>query len=113
VNIYSALSVRALHPPGKRIHVQNDKDFAKAREELKECMKDHRARLLKAQGEFSFLIPTWTRHLWDETIATCILFAIDIISKPTVWDKREYVAICAKFHFTHLLELLLSEIMLR
>lgn len=41
-NIYSTLSVHALHLPGKRVHVQNDKDFAKAREKLKECMKDYR-----------------------------------------------------------------------
>lgn len=45
-NIYSALSVHALHLPGKRVYVQNDKDFAKAREELKECMKDYRIFLL-------------------------------------------------------------------
>lgn len=88
MNIYSALSVRALHPPGKRIHVQNDKDFAKAREESKECMKDYRACLLKAQGEFSFWTPTCelireTRRNSRRRSRPAFLFAIDVISRPT------------------------------
>lgn len=36
--------------------MQNDKDFAKAREELKECMKDYRTFLLKALGKFVFFV---------------------------------------------------------
>lgn len=49
------VSARFASSGEERVHVQNDKDFAKAREGLKECMKDYRAFLLKAQGKFVFI----------------------------------------------------------